>query len=359
MAVVEAMAAALEERLQGVRPNLSIRDTVGDGHCQYRGVAMQCPRFGNDAHGRLRSKAITYVEDHAEDFSSFFAGTRQADEHASCIKLARRGVWGDNVSLMAMSHVVKRPIAVWRFGTVQKPNVFVYPAYDAANPTEPIYLELDESRRGKEHYSALSLGRTNRKRKDARNNAKKTADKDLQKKHNATKNAKHNGDKDFNKNRNAESNPKHNPKNNPKNNADKNANKERNAKNNPKNNPKNNADKDANKERNAKNNLKNNAGKERKRTERAEHITDLIADLHMDSGYMVSRNSRKLRKIAESGQPGIVLDSLVSSIQTDIETYCNVSGTNKCIMASSFANAMSHKPSSRGTGSGSRGAGSC
>ena len=37
MAVVEAMTAALEERLQGVRPNLSIRDTVGDGHCQYRG----------------------------------------------------------------------------------------------------------------------------------------------------------------------------------------------------------------------------------------------------------------------------------------------------------------------------------
>ena len=83
MVVVEAMTVALEERLEGVRPNLSIRATLGDGHCQYRGVAMQCTGYGNDAHGRLRSKAITYVEDHAEDFSSFFAGTRQADEHAS------------------------------------------------------------------------------------------------------------------------------------------------------------------------------------------------------------------------------------------------------------------------------------
>ena len=54
MVAVEAMTAALEERLEGVRPNLNLRDTLGDGNCQYRGVAMQCRGYGDSAHGRLR-----------------------------------------------------------------------------------------------------------------------------------------------------------------------------------------------------------------------------------------------------------------------------------------------------------------
>ena len=42
MVAVEAMTAALEERLEGVRPNLNIRATLVKDNCQYRSVAMQC-----------------------------------------------------------------------------------------------------------------------------------------------------------------------------------------------------------------------------------------------------------------------------------------------------------------------------
>ena len=61
MAAVEAMTAALEERLEGVRPSLNIRATLRDDNCQYRNVAMQCRGYGAFAHGRLRSNAVAYV----------------------------------------------------------------------------------------------------------------------------------------------------------------------------------------------------------------------------------------------------------------------------------------------------------
>ena len=43
MAAVDAMTAALAERLEGVRPSLTCQDVPADGHCQYRAVALQSP----------------------------------------------------------------------------------------------------------------------------------------------------------------------------------------------------------------------------------------------------------------------------------------------------------------------------
>ena len=175
MAAVDAMTAALEERLEGVRPNLNIRATLGDGHCQYRGVAMQCQGYGDVAHGRLRKNAVAYVEANHGYFLPFFSGPSPARGLASWIKAAQRGAWGDNISLVALSHFLKRPVAVWRDGSMQKPTVLVPPRYDADNPTDPIYLKLEEGSRGKEHYSALSLKTANLQARKARNNSKNNA----------------------------------------------------------------------------------------------------------------------------------------------------------------------------------------
>ena len=122
------MTVAREERLEGVRPNLSIRVTLGDAHCQYRGVAMQCRGYGDSAHRRLRNNAIAYVEANHGYFLPFFSGPSPARGLASWIKAAQRGAWGDNISLVALSHFLKRPVAVWRDGSMQKPTVLVPPA---------------------------------------------------------------------------------------------------------------------------------------------------------------------------------------------------------------------------------------
>ena len=157
MTVLEARIATLEERLKNIRANLKIRFTLGDGNCQYRGVAMQCRGYGNAAHARLKRNAIAYVEANEAYFLPYFVGRQPARELASWIASAQNGAWGDHLSLVAMSHVVKRPIAVWRCESVQKPVVCVPPAYDVDDLADPIYLELDERVPGQEHYKALSL----------------------------------------------------------------------------------------------------------------------------------------------------------------------------------------------------------
>ena len=69
--------------------------------------------------------------------------------------MLRDRTWGDNVALEAVANVLRRPIAIWRRGSLQNPTVMAPMRYDFAAPAEPIYLELDDIRKGNEHYSAL------------------------------------------------------------------------------------------------------------------------------------------------------------------------------------------------------------
>lgn len=156
------MAAALAEQLVEVRPLLHVVATPKDGHCQYRAVSLQCRRYGYDGHARLRNRAIEHVNSNQEYFRPFFVGDTEDRSLPTWIDAARRGAWGDNVSLDAMSRVLARPVAVWRHSSTQRPTVVVPPGYDADNPTDPIYLELDERWRRKAHYSALKLGNAER-----------------------------------------------------------------------------------------------------------------------------------------------------------------------------------------------------
>ena len=113
MAAVDAMTAVLEERLVAVRENLTCQDVLKDGNCQYRSVSMQCRQYGWSGHERLRQKAIDHVEANKDDFLPFFAGESQTRRLNAWIRSARTGAWGDNVSLVAMCRVLRRPVAVW------------------------------------------------------------------------------------------------------------------------------------------------------------------------------------------------------------------------------------------------------
>ena len=71
------------------------------------------------------------------------------------VGMLRDRTWGDNVALEAVANVLRRPIAICRRGSLQNPTVMAPMRYDFAAPAEPIYLELDDMRKGNEHYSDL------------------------------------------------------------------------------------------------------------------------------------------------------------------------------------------------------------
>ena len=70
--------------------------------------------------------------------------------------------WGDNISLQAAAQILHRPVVVWRRASLQRPTIVLNSDYDINDPSEPIYVELDETTRGGEHYSALLLENENR-----------------------------------------------------------------------------------------------------------------------------------------------------------------------------------------------------
>ena len=61
-----------------------------------------------------------------------------------------------------MARLLARPLAIWRLGSANRPDVIVPPTYNDQIPTDPIYLEFDDSRPGAEHYTALILGSSER-----------------------------------------------------------------------------------------------------------------------------------------------------------------------------------------------------
>ncbi len=52
----------LSDRLEGARQSLRRIAIEGDGDCEFRAVAVQDVRYGDDGQSRLRHAAVAYVE---------------------------------------------------------------------------------------------------------------------------------------------------------------------------------------------------------------------------------------------------------------------------------------------------------
>ena len=70
-------ATQLSEQLEGVRQSLTRKRVQGDGHCQYRSVALQCPAYGSSGYARLRSDVVAHVQENAAYFMPFFTGNQR------------------------------------------------------------------------------------------------------------------------------------------------------------------------------------------------------------------------------------------------------------------------------------------
>lgn len=157
--VADVMSNQLSEQLAGVRRLLRLRAIPGDGSCLFRSVSSQAPEFGYDGHGRLRDSVVAHVRAHLGWYLEFFDGEDQLGQLRRWTRsMAMDDTWGDNVALQAAARLLGRPIAVWRAHSQQRPTVVLPLRYNENDPAAPIYVELDETNPGCEHYSALLLG---------------------------------------------------------------------------------------------------------------------------------------------------------------------------------------------------------
>ncbi|CAK0798449.1 unnamed protein product [Prorocentrum cordatum] len=178
-----------------------------------------------------------------------------------------------------------------RRDSAQQPTVLIPPGYDESNPADPVYLELDERSRGHEHYSALRLGpaglasRKRAYREDPvllrRERGRDAARKNTQR------------DDPVLLQRDQE---------------------------------------------------RDVARKKTERDQKRRALPDpadavaLLDRLHEESGYQVSRHSRRLRGTSATMPPA----DLAQRIADDVLQYCTVTEEDKLRLVSSYADAMPH-----------------
>ena len=159
---LENAANILEDHAKAVRQYLREIDIAGDGYCLFRSISAQTPQ-GEGTHLQLRQKSCEFVEEHPNEFTEFFIGATQAvlsQKLKAWVKRMKGGAWGDGIALRACSKYLMRPMIVWRKHNLAQPPLAVVPeSWREKAVCKPMYLLLDETVPGSEHYTALAFSK--------------------------------------------------------------------------------------------------------------------------------------------------------------------------------------------------------
>eukprot|EP00485_Elphidium_margaritaceum_P011316 CAMPEP_0202708978 /NCGR_PEP_ID=MMETSP1385-20130828/21116_1 /ASSEMBLY_ACC=CAM_ASM_000861 /TAXON_ID=933848 /ORGANISM="Elphidium margaritaceum" /LENGTH=701 /DNA_ID=CAMNT_0049368111 /DNA_START=144 /DNA_END=2249 /DNA_ORIENTATION=- len=86
-----------------------------DGNCLFRSISHQV--YGQeDYHEILRAKCVKYLQSEFEYFGSYVPGGGERHVFdAYCQRMARNGVWGDNLEIQAFSEIYGRSIEIYAY----------------------------------------------------------------------------------------------------------------------------------------------------------------------------------------------------------------------------------------------------
>ncbi|XP_003943116.1 OTU domain-containing protein 6A [Saimiri boliviensis] len=149
----EKLAAILKAR------GLEMKQIPADGHCMYRAIQDQLA-FSMSVE-TLRSRAASYMQKQVDEFLPFFGNTETGDSFgyddfmSYCDNVAHSTMWGGQLELRALSHVLKTPIEVIQADSptvvigeeyTKKPIILVYLHYacilgEHYNSVRPVQAE--------------------------------------------------------------------------------------------------------------------------------------------------------------------------------------------------------------------------
>ena len=101
---------------------LRLKEVGSDGNCLFRSVADQLE--GNDSkHDKYRMAAITYIQEHKDEFVPFIEET-----FASYIfRMSNKGCWGGQMELNAMAHCFKFNVIIHQTDSPDQAHVYHEP----------------------------------------------------------------------------------------------------------------------------------------------------------------------------------------------------------------------------------------
>lgn len=98
---------------------LMINEIKPDGHCLYRAVENQLSLYNNGiapySYQELREMVAKYMKENAVDFLPFFLseGKAESDFDKYCDEVGSTAIWGGQLELGALTHVLKKHIVVY------------------------------------------------------------------------------------------------------------------------------------------------------------------------------------------------------------------------------------------------------
>lgn len=118
--------------------HLTPQEVPADGDCLYHAVALHCPETASG----LRSKVADLIK--KGRFNDFLAGEEDPSIRAQRV---REGVWGGQIEIQALMHILKRPIVIM----YEQGALPTYPSNTNLFPGEPIFISYN----GTNHYTGL------------------------------------------------------------------------------------------------------------------------------------------------------------------------------------------------------------
>lgn len=107
----------LEKKLEPL--GLTINEIKPDGHCLYRAVENQLSLYNNGTasynYQQLRELAAKYMRENADYFLPFYLseGKAESDFEKYCDEVGSTAIWGGQLELGALTHVLKKHIIVY------------------------------------------------------------------------------------------------------------------------------------------------------------------------------------------------------------------------------------------------------
>ena len=146
----EQVEADLREHALTLTGTMPTHPVPGDGHCFFRSVAFQT-QAGEGAHGELRAAVVRAVAADAEAYVHFLVDCNIGGWLAGMVG----SEWADDLAVQACVNLLRRPVLIWRLGLEQEPTLKVPWFWGPTEAVKPIYLLLDETEPGCEHYNVL------------------------------------------------------------------------------------------------------------------------------------------------------------------------------------------------------------
>uniref|UniRef100_UPI00358F9DB6 deubiquitinase OTUD6B-like isoform X3 n=2 Tax=Myxine glutinosa TaxID=7769 RepID=UPI00358F9DB6 len=97
---------------------LRLHRMLPDGHCLFAALAHQLGATSGYDVAKLRASSASYMREHAEEFRPFLVDPASGDVYSNerferyCEELSHTAVWGGQLEICALSHVLKRSIEI-------------------------------------------------------------------------------------------------------------------------------------------------------------------------------------------------------------------------------------------------------